>query len=141
VKVYLAARFSDRAYMELVADKLTALGVDITARWVYGGEAGKSRREIAVYDIDDVDAADTVVSFTQPIGTMTKGGGRHVEFGYGLAKGKRLILIGARENVFHHYPNVAAYPSLDAWLVAEGLIEPPIRPVDWLIVSDEGNTL
>lgn len=124
MKVYLAARFTDRPYMELVGNKLKALGIDITARWVFGGEEGLSRTEIASLDIDDVDAADTLVSFTQPYGSLNKGGGRHVEFGYGLAKGKRLILIGERENVFHHYPNVLAFPTLDAWLVCEGVIEP-----------------
>ena len=126
MKVYLAARFSDRAYMELVADRLKSLGIEITARWVYGGEEGLDRTGVACLDLDDVDKCDTLVSFTQPHGTMTKGGGRHVEFGYALAKGKRLILIGERENVFHHYPKVEAYPGLNAWLVAEGLIDPAI---------------
>lgn len=102
--------------MELVADKLKSIGVHITARWVYGGEEGLSREQIAVLDIDDVDVADVVTSFTQPYGTMTKGGGRHVEFGYGLAKGKRLVLIGERENVFHDYPGIEVYPTLNEWI-------------------------
>lgn len=124
MKVYLAARFSDRPYMELVADKLKSHGVEVTARWVYGGEDGLTRKDIAVLDIDDVAACDTLVTYTQPYGTVTKGGGRHVEFGYALATGKRLILIGERENVFHHYPNVMAFPTLQAWLVADGIVEP-----------------
>lgn len=119
MKIYLATLFSRRAEMEVVADQLKAKGYDITARWVYGGEDGLSRPEIAILDIDDVDACDTVISYTLPCGSMHSGGGRHVEFGYGLAKGKRVVLIGERECIFHHFPSVEVYPSLDAWLEHE----------------------
>ncbi|MGJ5032325.1 hypothetical protein ACQR1I_36190 [Bradyrhizobium sp. HKCCYLS2038] len=116
MKVYLAARFSDRPQMESVADTLKAKGYDIVSRWVYGGETGLTRQQIAVLDLADVEIADIVISYTQVHGTLTKGGGRHVEFGYALARGKQLVLIGDRENVFHHYPNVSVFPTLDAWL-------------------------
>jgi nucleoside 2-deoxyribosyltransferase len=116
VTIYLAALFSSRPEMEAIANLLRSKGHEITARWVYGGEDGLTRQDIAILDTDDVDAADTVVSFTFPRGTLTSGGGRHVEFGYALAKGKRLVLIGDRENVFHHFPGVELYPTLDAWL-------------------------
>ncbi len=102
--------------MEQHANAIKAAGHEITARWVYGGEEGLTRTQIALLDLEDVDKAEIVVSFTHPYGTATTGGGRHAEFGYGLAKGKKLILIGERENVFHHYPTVEVYPDLDAWL-------------------------
>lgn len=117
MKIYLAAPFADRRKMELVAISLAARGHTITARWVYGGEDGLTREDIAKLDLDDVDAADTVVSFTFPRGTPSTGGGRHVEFGYALARGKRLVVIGHRENVFHYFPGVEVYPNLDAWLL------------------------
>jgi nucleoside 2-deoxyribosyltransferase len=116
VKIYLAAPFGDREKMEAIADRLKALGHTVVARWVYGGEDGLTRSEIAILDLDDVDAADTIVSFTFPRGTLFFGGGRHVEFGYALAKGKRLVVIGHRENVFHHFPGVEVYPSVEDWL-------------------------
>ncbi len=116
MKVYLAALFSRRAEMETIADQIKAAGGEVTARWVYGGEEGLTRAEIAALDLEDVDRADTVVSFTHPRGTMTSGGGRHVEFGYGLAKGKKVVLIGERENVFHDHPSVEVYPTLESWL-------------------------
>lgn len=118
LKVYLAAVFALRSEMERVADRLKTHGFEITSRWVYDGESGWTQEQAAIYDLEDVDAADAVVSFTYPRGTLTSGGGRHVEFGYGLAKGKKLILIGARENVFHEFPGVELYPTLDAWLAA-----------------------
>lgn len=123
MKIYLAARFSDRPYMELVADKLKTLGHEITARWIYGGEDGLTRTQIAELDLDDVDACDTVISFTQPAGTLFKSGGRHVEFGYGLAKGKRLVLIGERENVFHHHSKVERFDTLNALLERIAIVD------------------
>jgi hypothetical protein len=39
-------------------------------------------------------------------------GGRHVEFGVAVASGKRLIVIGYRENVFRWLAQVAFY---DGW--------------------------
>lgn len=116
MKIYLAARFSDRPQMESVADQFKTLGHEITARWVYGGEKGLTREQIALLDIEDVDACDAVVSFTQPYGSLNKGGGRHVEFGYGLAKGKRLVLIGERENVFHNHPKTEVFSNLNEFL-------------------------
>jgi nucleoside 2-deoxyribosyltransferase len=118
MRIYLAATFDSRPRMEDVANRLKSEGFEITARWVYGGEEGLTREQIALLDLEDVDAADAVVSFTYPRGTLTSGGGRHVEFGYGLAKGKKLILIGARENVFHEYPGVELHPTLEAWLAS-----------------------
>ena len=120
MRVYLAAPFSQRAHMECVADYLKAQGIEVTARWVYGGEEGLNLQQIAILDLEDVDAADTVVSFIQPRGTYTTGGGRHVEFGYALAKGKKLVTIGAEwENIFHHHPSVKNYPSIREWLSNE----------------------
>lgn len=116
MKVYLAAPFGDRLKMKEVADLLNSKGFNIVSRWVYGGETGLTRQQVAVLDLADVEIADTVVSFTFPRGTPSTGGGRHVEFGYALARGKSLVLIGDRENVFHHFPNVSLFPTVDAWL-------------------------
>lgn len=116
MKIYIAARFPKRAEMEIIADKLKSYGHEITSSWVYGGEEGLTRENIAVLDINDVARADLVLSFTEPYGTFVPGGGRHVEFGCGLALGKSMVIIGDRENVFHHYPNVAVYSTLEDWL-------------------------
>ena len=118
MKVYLAAPFADRPKMEVIADALKPKGFEIVSRWVYGGETGLTRQQIAVLDLADVEIADVVVSFTFPRGTLSTGGGRHVEFGYALARGKQLVLIGERENVFHHFPNVSAFPTVEAWLAS-----------------------
>lgn len=117
-KIYIASLFSRREEMEGRANTLKRCGFEITSSWVYGGEEGLTREDIAVLDFNDLDKADIVLSFTSPYGTATKGGGRHVEFGYGLAKGKKVVLIGERENVFHHHPSVEVFPTLELWVAA-----------------------
>src|SRR5260221_13260147 len=58
----------------------------------------------AAEDLADIDQADAVVLFTQAGRHFA--GGRHVEAGYALGKGKRLVVVGPRENVFYHLPEV-----------------------------------
>lgn len=119
MKIYLAAPYADRGKMETIANYLKTKGHEITASWVYGGEEGLTREQIAVLDLGDVDKADVVISFTYTRGTPSTGGGRHVEFGYAMARGKRLVVVAERENVFHHHPLVEVHPSVDAWLAHE----------------------
>ena len=66
-------------------------------------------------DFYDVTRADCVVSFTEPPRGNSRGG-RHVEFGIGLGRGKRMVLIGEREHVFHCLPYVEVYPDWDSFL-------------------------
>jgi hypothetical protein len=55
-------------------------------------------------------AAEMVISFTGGGGK----GGRHVEFGLAVAAGKRLVVIGPRENVFHCLPGVSVVTDIEA---------------------------
>lgn len=120
LKVYLAALFSRKDEMATVADRLKSAGYGISCRWVYGGEDGLTREEIAILDIEDLNQANAIICFTYPRGTMTSGGGRHVEFGYALAMGKECIIIGERENVFHHCPQVKQFSSVDEFMEMYG---------------------
>ena len=124
-RIYLASRYSRANEMQGVRDVLTALGYEITSRWIdhHGGKYPGSftpeqlNRDpvycsgIAHADCDDLVAADTVVSFTCGSGGK---GGRHVEFGIGLALGKRAIVVGPREHVFHTLPQVVHYSDWPA---------------------------
>ena len=51
---------------------------------------------------------------TEKYGTATTGGGRHVEFGYGLALGKIMICVGEREHVFAHLPSIRFFDTEEA---------------------------
>lgn len=118
LKFYLAARFPLRPQMERYANELLAksVGSECVARWVYGGEDGLDRRQIALLDLEDVDRCNTMMLFTHPRGSKQTGGGRFVEFGYALAKKKRCIVIGEYENVFISHPGVLVYNTWEEFL-------------------------
>lgn len=147
--VYLASRYSRHDEMQGVRTVLEALcDVTVTSRWIdlHDGSAPLSRTAeqlhqdtegssvYALHDLEDLRAADTVISFTD--GSNSSKGGRHVEFGAALALGKRSILVGPRENVFHTLPEVEWFPNW-SWFVmalstdakaAGGLLEPALDP-------------
>lgn len=128
MKVYIAAAYGriDTGEAGRWAADLRARGHEVTARWVTGfhdtppaGIAKGSPEHLAwaaADDVEDVLAADCVVSVTG--GSTRARGGRHVELGIGLATGKLMILVGERENVFHHLPEVHHYPTWAAFLAA-----------------------
>jgi hypothetical protein len=134
VKIYLASRFSRNDEMRGVRDVLAgAFGYEVTSRWIdlHGGDQLESAASEALnsdpasvahfgqHDMEDIEGADTLISFTSGGGGK---GGRHVEFGIGLALGKRMIVVGPREHVFHTLPQVEHHddwPRLVMALTAE----------------------
>lgn len=119
--IYLAAAYSRAAEMRTVADVLRGDGHEITARWIEGKhdvppagiEPGSREHDAwaAQDDLDDIDRSECIVSFTG--GGNRSRGGRHVEFGYGLARGLRMVIVGEREPVFHGLPQVQVVANLD----------------------------
>ena len=117
MKVYLAARFSRRDELNGYRAELEALGIDVTSRWLRGGHEWTGTRDheipcgdqarFATEDLEDIDAADVVVCFTEPSGSGPARGGRHVEMGYAIAREKVVMVVGHRENVFCCLPQVA----------------------------------
>jgi hypothetical protein len=125
MRVYLAARYSRFPEMQQYAKELRLVGAAITSRWIngdhdYQGQQSPAdeRLRFAQEDWEDLLGADVVISFTEEPGKAggRNRGGRHVEFGAALALGKRCIVIGHRENVFHELPAVEFYPTYDACL-------------------------
>lgn len=121
MKYYLAARYSRSAEMREVRAQLQEFGHIVTARWVDGGHELKrdepnvdaERARWAHEDFIDLAAAEGVISFTEEPRTTNSRGGRHVEFGVALGMGKRCIVVGHRENVFHCLPSVGFFPTWD----------------------------
>jgi nucleoside 2-deoxyribosyltransferase len=120
MKIYLAARYSRRDLMKELAAELRRMGHEVTSRWletdwVSRPDASSAappeyREKYAQIDMEDVQAADAVISFTEAPGDGSRGG-RHIEFGLAVAWGKRLIVVGYRENLFHHLPAVEFFSS------------------------------
>jgi len=122
MKFYLAARYSRREELNAYRRDLEAKGHKVTSRWLdgthqLGGDglsvqaADAERERFATEDWADLMDAHAVVNFTESPRTHAGRGGRHVEFGAALAKGKPCIVIGPRENVFHHLPHVSVRGS------------------------------
>lgn len=144
--IYLAARYSRREELLGYKDELEGRGYVITSRWLSGNhqvdgfdpssevpEADRVR--FAVEDYEDVLAAETVISFTEPPRSTNSRGGRHVEFGIALAAGKEVIVIGPRENVFHCLPKV--YHFRDWWTFIVKLDQTYPRDRTAMVIGDE----
>ena len=76
------------------------------------------RQRFAKDDYEDVQAADVVISFTEAPRSSANRGGRHVEYGIALAMGKRVMVVGHRENIFHWLPTVEFYTTPNQALLA-----------------------
>ena len=125
--IYLASRYSRRLEMVGYAVELHKLGHEIVSTWIDGhhetrpnidADATESERaDWAAEDVLDILRADVILSFTEPPRTVTGSrGGRHVEFGIGLATQKLMLVVGPREHVFHCLPDVHVFPDWNAAL-------------------------
>lgn len=124
MRFYLAARYSRRAEMLGYAAVLELYGHEVVSTWIDGHHetrpgidadaTDEERRVWATEDVFDVKRSDVVVSFTD----QERGrGGRHVEFGLGLAWKKRLVLIGPyREHIFHCLYGVERFATWEEFL-------------------------
>jgi nucleoside 2-deoxyribosyltransferase len=111
--IYLAANYASWPQMQKYAAKLEKAGHSVTSEWITGAHQQDNHRDYAEIDLRDVDAADALILFTgDPAGSRTRGG-KHVEFGYALAKGKRLFIVGPPMSVFHHLPGIVQRLTLD----------------------------
>lgn len=120
LRVYLAARFSLKPTIKLRSLELRSSGIHCTSRWLDetadpGSDLGDVSKEyieqVAKQDIDDIDAAEYFVLFSENPLSAWKRGGRHVEFGYAYAQEKKIVVCGPQENVFHYLPGVLVLPT------------------------------
>lgn len=104
MKIYIAAPYPYLEEADAVAQHLRSKGHIITSRWL------KTVSDLdnagARMDLEDIDAADVFLALNPPGWANIGTGGRHVELGYALAKGKKIILAGERTNVFHYHSDI-----------------------------------
>ncbi|MDP3720809.1 MAG: hypothetical protein Q8T13_23855 [Acidobacteriota bacterium] len=105
LKVYIAAPFQLKSEAVVLLALLQGAGYEVTSTWLRVTDMPDTD-QAARLDLADIDRSDVLVAMN-PHGWESKGtGGRHGEFLYAHAKGKELILLGVRSNVFHHLSNV-----------------------------------
>lgn len=107
MKIYLAARYSQHPDLKILRSQLENLGHSVTSSWLDIGGKSFTLEELenesdrcsirGQADLDDVVEADCLIFVSSQGGK----GGRHVEYGIALGLGKRIIILGHRENVFH----------------------------------------
>lgn len=133
VYYYIASRYSRRSQMQFFARGIIHRGDKVTSRWVFGDHddvaddkfnriSDDHRVEIgrkwATEDLIDLESAEKIICCTEDPDGRVNGrnrGGRHVELGVALGKGKKVIVCGPRENVFCCLPEIEWYPDFYTW--------------------------
>jgi nucleoside 2-deoxyribosyltransferase len=116
LKVYVAARWDDRDDALLIKDFILKAGLICTSTWLTPHDdqsmdslkqsAIEKPRQRAIKDFEDIDACDVYLVYSPKKSHRNGTGGKHVEMGYAMAKGKPCVLVGERENIFHYHPTV-----------------------------------
>lgn len=115
---YLAAKYTYRTTVLKIAVIMAKHHHRITSAWLDGSHTSETPEDQASYarmDLLDIYQATTLVLFQFPVEAPEDSTGRHVEFGYALAREKRMILVGKKTSVFHHLPHVEHYPTVQAF--------------------------
>lgn len=125
MKIYVSARYPRREDAEELARMLVQDGHFITSRWVWRDQPSDYEEcthteigEFAMEDIADVIDAEIFVAISEESDSPFGRGGRHVEFGFALARGIALAVIGPMENIFHYMSHVKHYESNDEFVKA-----------------------
>jgi nucleoside 2-deoxyribosyltransferase len=97
----------------------------VTSRWIdLAVEIEADARKCARVDLEDIEAADTLISFPDPPRSTNTRGGHFFEEGYGYARGRRVIIVGNRSHIFHRLSAVEFFPT---WPEALRALTPRLR--------------
>lgn len=116
MKFYFAAPFTyAQSLIPLVAHIHGTTKHSVTSSWLFIPEGTRSKHameamDYAFKDLADVNAADILVLFNPP--GVPQSPGRNIEFGYALAKGKQLMIVGERKGVFQYLPCVSRFDDI-----------------------------
>jgi nucleoside 2-deoxyribosyltransferase len=120
--VYLAGRTARRRELADAAVALGAGGIKVVSSWLGDVKAGSARSDddaatAAARNLRDVEHCDIFVAVTDGAGSFGRGG-RHVELGVALALGKRVLVAGPPEHVFHRIADIERHDDLSAAIEA-----------------------
>ena len=134
MRLYVAASASNYALAEDLARDIRCWGHEVTSEWhqqevpptyenqeMRGNEVISNMAKAACMDETHVRIADAIVIITGDTATR---GGRHSECGIAIALGKRVYLLGPREQVFHWHPLCCPCNDKNALRVALDMAPP-----------------
>lgn len=129
MKIYLSARWARRSEMAAVRDAVEEIGHEVVSRWIdVTVDCGPVD---AAMDVEDLESCDALILFTDPLGSLNPGGARHVEFGMAIAARKELIVVGEKETLFCHLPQVVVLSSVaDLFTTLSGRMEDAAQGAD-----------
>lgn len=102
--VYIAAPYPTRDNAIRIMTLLEGYGFQVTSRWLKAHDTLSDSD--ARKDLDDIARADVLLALNGLDWVNQGSGGRHVEFGYALALGIPIVMLGPRSNIFHHLTHV-----------------------------------
>lgn len=121
MKIYVAARFTEKDTVNRIYDKLRKAGHEITADWTLHknvkpyDQNPKIVREYAIEDAEGVKAADVLLLLTSP----ESGSGVSTELGIAIASNEmaghpKIYVIGeyASTNAFFFHPAIERFDTL-----------------------------
>jgi len=111
MRIYLASWYLDKPRMRNAATMLQNAGVRVVSSWIFSpGNVypldGETQKYWAVRDEVEVADCDVFVAFADADVFRKGQGGRHTEFGLARALGKKIVIVGEPEQVFHHLPGI-----------------------------------
>jgi len=119
VRLYLAGKYRWRLVLVAIAERLTHSGHIVNARWLTGTHVGDCHNaRWAQEDLDDIDSVEQLILFQLPCDNPEESSGRQIEYGYALARGKQVVIVGGRTVVFHYLDHVTHFPSIEAFYMA-----------------------
>jgi len=118
---YVASRFLNRELVKSFTAKLLTCKDPIYCIQTWPDEKANADPALcAAVDLDQIDWVPTVIVLTQDCEKTP--GGMNFEAGYAVAKGKRVIVIGPRVNVFYHLfpPTIEHYDTIQDFFISLG---------------------
>lgn len=115
MKAYIAAPWEFKAEAREIRDHLDALGVESTASWIdiEGSRFEEDQSSGALRDMADLRGADMLIVYIPDPDTSC--GGLHSELGMALWDRYPVVVIGNRDNIFTHHPDVRHFESIEDW--------------------------
>lgn len=129
MKIYIAITWKALEYGQKLARQLEEAGHTVTSRFLAEDYVAPTEGEMdavhARLDLLDIDEAEAMLQVTGNSRTYADGayrgldsttGGRHVEFGYALAKKKPIFVLGQYESCFHTHGAICAVEDIQQFI-------------------------